>query len=297
MTATVGSGGRSRIRLWVQGARPRTLGASLVPVAVGAAASARVAVLSTALAAVVALALQVGVNYANDYFDGVRGVDEVRVGPVRLTASGLMAAPAVARAAAAALGVAAVAGAVLALTTRPVLLAVGALALLAAVLYSGGRRPYASLGLGEVAVFVFFGPVAVCGTALVDAGHIPIAAVWAAATPGLLATALLVVNNLRDLDGDAAAGKRTLAVRLGDRNTRALFVATIVGALAIPVVGVVAGGLPRPALLVLAATPLAIRPLRLVGRGQGRALVAGLGATSRLLIASGVLLTTGLALG
>jgi 1,4-dihydroxy-2-naphthoate octaprenyltransferase len=295
MTAAATSGPPSRVRLWVMGARPRTLGASVIPVAVGAAASGHVVVLSTALAALVALALQVGVNYANDYFDGVRGIDAERAGPVRLTGSRLVAPAAVARAAALALGVAAVAGAVLALTTQPVLLAGGALALVAAVLYSGGNRPYASLGLGEVAVLLFFGPVAVCGTALANAGHIPVAAVWASATPGLLSTALLVVNNLRDLGSDAVAGKRTLAVRLGERNTRVLFLLMITGGLGVPVAGVIAGGLHRDALLVLVALPLAIRPVRLVLRGRGRAVASALGATARLLIASGVLLTVGVA--
>jgi 1,4-dihydroxy-2-naphthoate polyprenyltransferase len=295
VSAAAASGTASRARLWVMGARPRTLVASVVPVAVGAAASGHVVATATALAAVVALALQVGVNYANDYFDGVRGVDAVRVGPVRLTGSRLLAPGAVARAAAIALGVAAVAGAVLALTTQPVLLAAGALALLAAVLYSGGSRPYASLGLGEVAVFVFFGPVAVCGTALANAGRIPPAALWAAATPGLLATALLVVNNLRDITGDAAAGKRTLTVRIGERRTRGLFGVLIVGALLVPVAGVFSGALPRAALLVLVAAPLAIRPLRLVVLGDGRAVSSGLGATARLLLLAGILLTAGLA--
>jgi 1,4-dihydroxy-2-naphthoate octaprenyltransferase len=296
MTAAATSGAPSRARVWVMGARPRTLGASVIPVAVGAAASGHVVVLSTALAAVVALALQVGVNYANDYFDGVRGIDAERVGPVRLTGSRLVAPAAVARAAALALGVAAVAGAVLALTTQPVLLAGGALALVAAALYSGGNRPYASLGLGEVAVLLFFGPVAVCGTALANAGHIPVAAVWASATPGLLSTALLVVNNLRDRAGDERAGKRTLAVRLGERNTRVLFLLMITGGLGVPVAGVIAGGLHRDALLVLVALPLAIRPVRLVLRGRGSAVASALGATARLLIASGVLLTVGVAL-
>ena len=296
MSAAAAPGAPSRARLWVMGARPRTLGASVVPVAVGAAASGHAVVSATALATVVALALQVGVNYANDYFDGVRGVDAARIGPVRLTGSRLAAPAAVARAAALALGIAAVAGAVLALTTRPVLLIGGALALAAAVLYSGGRRPYASMGLGELAVFTFFGPVAVCGTALANAGVIPAGAVWASVTPGLLATALLLANNLRDISGDAAAGKRTLAVRIGDRRTRQLFVVTIVVALAVPVVGVVAGPLPRAALLVLVAAPLAIRPIRLAWAGRGTVLVQALGATARLLLISGVLLTVGLAL-
>jgi 1,4-dihydroxy-2-naphthoate octaprenyltransferase len=279
------------------GARPRTLGASLVPVAVGAAASGHARAWPTALAAVVALALQVGVNYANDYFDGIRGVDDVRVGPTRLTASGLASPRSVAVAAGVALGVAVVAGAVLALTTQPLLLVAGGAAVLAAVLYSGGRRPYASLGLGEVMVFVFFGLVAVCGTAYANAGRIPAAAWWAALTPGLLATALLLVNNLRDVSTDTVAGKRTLAVRLGERWARWLLVAMFGAAVLAPVGGVLAGAMPRWALLELVAAPLVVRPVRLVLQGTGRAIAPALGATARLQLVAGALLTAGLALG
>lgn len=288
-------GGRSLLALYVQGSRPRTLGAAVVPVAVGVAAAGHVVAWRAMLAMVVALALQVGVNFANDFSDGVRGLDAARVGPQRLTASGLVAPRRVATAAAGALLVAAVAGTVLALSTAPWLLAVGALCIAGAVLYSGGSRPYASAGLGELAVFLFFGPVAVAGTAYVNDGRVPSAAWWAAVSVGLLATNLLVVNNLRDIPGDRAAGKRTLAVRVGPRNTRTLYSAIVLVAFLTPAAGVVAGGLPRLALIVLAALPLAVAPLRAVQRRTGRGLVPALVATARLHLAAGALLTTGLA--
>jgi 1,4-dihydroxy-2-naphthoate polyprenyltransferase len=292
------AGGRAGPAVWWRGARPRTLGAATVPVAVGAAAAApHLSAWRTAAAAVVALGLQVGVNYANDCCDGVRGVDTgARTGPIRLVASGLASPRAVAAAAAAAIGIAAVAGVALAVAVGPALLAVGTVAILAALLYSGGPRPYAAAGLGEAAVFVFFGPVATVGTALVEAGSIPAAAWWASLPCGLLAVDLLVVNNLRDIPTDAAAGRRTLAVRLGDRATRRLYVAVLVAAAAAVVAGVAARGLPVTALLALAALPLARSPLMLVARARGRELVAALLGTARLHLVTGVLLAAGLAL-
>ncbi|MHB8719313.1 MAG: 1,4-dihydroxy-2-naphthoate polyprenyltransferase [Candidatus Dormibacteria bacterium] len=277
------------------GARPRTLGAAAVPVAVGIAASVRPVWWHALLAATVALALQVGVNYANDYSDGVRGVDENRTGPLRLTASGLVAARDVRRAAALSLLVAAAAGLLLAVTTAPWLIAVGALCIAAAVLYSGGSRPYASRALGEVAVFVFFGLVAVAGTAFVNGGTVPSRAWWAAVSVGLLATLLLIVNNLRDIPGDRASGKRTLAVRLGPAHTRSLYTAVTVMAFAVVVAGVLTRGLPATALLVLLAAPLAWSPLLAVHRRTGRGLVPALLASARLHLVAGALLTIGLA--
>jgi 1,4-dihydroxy-2-naphthoate octaprenyltransferase len=264
---------------------------------VGAASAAQLSIWRTVAAAVVALGLQVGVNYANDYFDGVRGVDTAaRVGPTRLVASGLAGPRAVAAAAALALAVAAVAGIALAVAVGPALLLVGAAAILATVLYSGGPRPYAAFGLGEVAVFAFFGPVATVGTALVEAGHIPAAAWWASLPCGLLAVDVLLVNNLRDIPTDAAAGKRTLAVRIGDAPTRRLYGVVLAAAYAAIVAGVVARPLPVPALLALAALPLARLPLAAVASARGRALVPALLGTTRLHLATGVLLTVGLAL-
>jgi len=286
------------LALWWQGARPRTLAISAVPVAVGAAASTHLGAWRTAAAAVTALGLQVGVNYANDYFDGVRGVDTAaRVGPTRLVASGLASPRAVATAAALAVAIAAVAGIALAVAVGPVLLLVGAAAVLATFLYSGGPRPYAAAGLGEVAVFAFFGPVATAGTALVETGHgIPAAAWWASIPCGLLAVDVLLVNNLRDIPTDAATGKRTLAVRIGDPASRRLYAVVLAAAYASVAAGVAVRALPVPALLALLALPLARGPLTVVARGRGRELVAGLIATTRLHLVTGVLLTAGLAL-
>ncbi|HEX6493809.1 MAG TPA: 1,4-dihydroxy-2-naphthoate polyprenyltransferase [Candidatus Dormibacteraeota bacterium] len=286
------------LALWWQGARPRTLAISAVPVAVGAAAAAHPSVWRTAAAAVTALGLQVGVNYANDYFDGVRGVDTAaRVGPTRLVASGLASPRAVATAAGLAVAVAAVAGIALAVAVGPALLLVGAAAILATVLYSGGPRPYAAAGLGEVAVFAFFGPVATVGTAFVETGHgIPAAAWWAAIPCGLLAVDVLLVNNLRDIPTDSATGKRTLAVRIGDPASRRLYAAVLIAAYMSVAAGVAVRALPVPALLALLALPLARTPLRVVARGRGRELVAGLVATVRLHLVTGMLLTVGLAL-
>ena len=210
------------IRHWVAGARPRTLPAAVVPVAIGAGAAVgagSVAWWRVALAMVVSLALQVGVNYANDYSDGVRGTDDVRVGPVRLVASGLAAPSAVKRAAFLSFGVAAAAGLVLAASTSWWLIAVGVAAIAAAWGYTGGPRPYGYAGLGELFVFVFFGLVATVGTTYVAIEKITGPSIVMGAAAGSLSCALLVVNNLRDIPTDTAVGKRTLAVRLGDGRT------------------------------------------------------------------------------
>jgi len=218
---------------WLQGARPRTLPAALAPVIAGtgvAAYDGHAVWWKALLALVVSLALQVAVNYANDYSDGIRGTDDERVGPLRLVGSGLASPAAVKRAAFLAFGVAAAAGLVLAATTAWWLVAVGALCVLAAWYYTGGSKPYGYLGLGELMVFVFFGLVAVVGTTYVQTetwGDSSWAAVVAGAGVGSLACAILVANNLRDIPTDTVAGKVTLAVRLGDRRTR-LFYAVLV---------------------------------------------------------------------
>ncbi len=245
------------------------------------------------VALVVALALQVGVNYANDYQDGVRGTDADRVGPVRLVATGLASPVAVRRAALASLAVAGAAGLALAAAAQPWLIAVGVACLAAAWAYTGGPRPYGYAGFGEVFVFVFFGVVAVTGSAYVEEGRLSALALGASVPVGLLATALLVVNNLRDRSGDAAAGKRTLAVRLGDRRTRLLYAALVVGA-PLCAVGLAVAATPW-ALLALVATPLAVTPLRLVRTGAvGPGLVAALGRTSRFQLAFAAALAAGL---
>jgi 1,4-dihydroxy-2-naphthoate octaprenyltransferase len=225
-----------------------------------------------AVALVVALALQVAVNYANDYSDGIRGTDEVRVGPLRLTATGLASPGAVKRAAFLAFGVAGVAGLALAATTAWWLVAVGALCMLAAWFYTGGKNPYGYMGLGEVAVFVFFGLVAVLGTVYVQERSVGWAALWAAVGIGALACSLNLTNNLRDIPTDTVAGKRTLAVKIGDRNTRLLF-ASLVGVAALMVVAV-AAATTWWALVGLGFLALAARTTRTVlGGAIGPALI------------------------
>ena len=286
-------------RRWVVGARPRTLPAAVVPVAIGAAAAVgegSIVWWRVAAALVVSLALQVGVNYANDYSDGVRGTDRARVGPVRLVASGLATPAEVKRAAFLAFGVAGVAGLVLASTTSWWLLAVGAVSIAAAWFYTGGPRPYGYAGFGELFVFVFFGLVATVGTTYVAIDRITGLSVVMGCAAGCLSCALLAVNNLRDIPSDAAAGKRTLAVRIGDARTRWLYVGLIGGAFAL---AIVAGVGWRPdVLLALLAAGAAVPPVRAVRAGaRGGALIAVLVQTGRLQLVYGALATLGLALG
>jgi 1,4-dihydroxy-2-naphthoate octaprenyltransferase len=284
------------VSTWVAGARPRTLPAAVVPVAVGTGVAAsfdEVVWWRVAAAAVVALAIQVGTNYANDYSDGIRGTDDARVGPVRLVGQGLAPARAVRRAAIGAFLVAAAVGMTLAAVAGWWLILVGAACIAAGWLYTGGPRPYGYLGLGELFVFVFFGLVATAGTAYVNMERLTGLAMAASVPVGLLAVALLVTNNLRDLPSDEAAGKRTLAVRIGDRATRRLYTAIIV---AVFVSGVVIGVMRTPALVTLLAVPLAWSTTLPVRRGAaGPALIPVLVATSRLQLAYGALLTMGLA--
>lgn len=227
---------------WLAGARPRTLPAAVAPVLTGTGIAAYVdepVWWKAALALVVSLALQVAVNYANDYSDGIRGTDDERVGPMRLVGSGAATPRAVKTAAFLAFGVAAVAGLVLAATTAWWLVAVGVVCVLAAWFYTGGSKPYGYLGLGEVMVFVFFGLVAVIGTTYVQTETFELLALYGAVGIGALACAILVVNNLRDIPTDTIAGKRTLAVVLGGERTRYLY-ALLVGAAAVAVVAVAA---------------------------------------------------------
>jgi len=283
------------LNVWLAGARPRTLPASVSPVLVGtavAAAEGTVVAWRAVAAMVVALALQVGTNYANDYSDGRRGTDTHRAGPLRLTASGLVAPARVLRAAAIAFAVAAVAGLFLALAVDLRLLLVGAACIAAGALYTGGPKPYGYAGFGELAVLVFFGFVATAGSAYVQLERLTGLALLASLPVGLLACALLVANNLRDVDTDAAAEKLTLAVRLGPARTRLLYRGCVVGAL-IAVVGV---GVARPpALVALAAVPLALKPLRLVAeRRDAPGLIAALVGTARLQLVTCALLAAGL---
>ncbi|MGZ4613025.1 MAG: 1,4-dihydroxy-2-naphthoate polyprenyltransferase [Kineosporiaceae bacterium] len=283
---------------WVSGARPRTLPAAVSPVLVGTGAAAGLGgadVARAALALVVALALQVGVNYANDYSDGVRGTDDVRVGPFRLTGS-RAAPPGQVRAAAfAAFGVAAAAGlALIALSGAWWLVTVGVAAVAAAWFYTGGPRPYGYAGLGEVFVFVFFGLVAVLGTTYTQAGQVSWATLCGAVAIGALACAILVANNLRDIPTDANAGKRTLAVRLGDAGTRRCYVALVAAAFVL----VPAAAVQRPwAWLALPAVVAAVPPVGgVVAGAKGLELLPVLRDTGRLELLYAVLLGIGLAL-
>ncbi|MEA5053581.1 MAG: 1,4-dihydroxy-2-naphthoate polyprenyltransferase [Propionicimonas sp.] len=261
---------------WVEGARPRTLPAAFSPVIAGSAVAwfegGFVPLLAT-LALVVALAQQVGVNYANDNSDGIRGTDAARVGPLRLVGSGAATPGQVKAAALLSFAVAAVAGlGVVIVTGQWWLLVVGAAAIAAAWFYTGGPHPYGYAGLGELFVFCFFGLVAVTGTAYIQLGAVPSAAWWAAIAIGALACAILVANNLRDLAGDAQAGKRTLATRLGDRGTRWFFLALVV--LATAGVAGVAATSSWWALLGLAMLPVLFGPTSAVLAGAaGRELI------------------------
>jgi 1,4-dihydroxy-2-naphthoate polyprenyltransferase len=286
---------RPPTRLWWEGARPKTLGVAVAPVLVGTAAGALGESIrwSRAIAAlVVALALQVGVNYANDYSDGVRGTDKDRRGPVRLVASGLASPAAVRNAAMLAFTVAAVVGGVLAIAVNPWLLLVGLAALVAAVTYSGGPKPYGYIGLGEVMVLAFFGFVATVGSAYVQYLRVPAEAGWGALAVGLPACAILLANNVRDVESDVVAGKRTLAVRVGKPRARLLYVGCLGGALT----AVVGCGVWHPwALMGLAAAPLALTPARLVlARSDPPSLVGALVRTVRFQLVLAALLATGL---
>jgi 1,4-dihydroxy-2-naphthoate octaprenyltransferase len=285
------------MRRWILGARLRTLPAAVVPVTVGTAVAAGGGIVwwRAGAALVVALALQVATNYANDLSDGVRGTDGLqRVGPVRLVGSGMATPSEVRIAMLAAFAVAAAAGLTLAAAVTPWLLLVGVVSIAAGWLYTGGPRPYGYLGLGELFVFTFFGLVATVGSAYVHQQEVPAVAWLAAVAVGFLACALLVVNNLRDRPADAEAGKRTLAVRLGDRPTRILYVALVDGAL---VVGSLCA-LSRPwAVLVLGAGVVAGPAVRRVmGGAEGPDLIDVLGRTGRTQLVAGLLLAVGLAL-
>jgi 1,4-dihydroxy-2-naphthoate octaprenyltransferase len=291
---------------WVAGARPRTLPAAVVPVVVGVGCAVGVTAdladgvelvvwWRVAGALAVSLLLQVGVNYANDYSDGVRGTDDVRVGPMRLVASGTASPRAVKRAALATFAVAGVIGLGLAAATSWWLLAVGAAAIAAAWGYTGGPKPYGYLGLGELFVFVFFGLVATVGTAYLALESVPDVTWVAASGVGFLACSLLVVNNLRDIPTDRTVGKQTLAVRLGDARTRKFYVGLIGAAF-----GCVAlSAIWRPwALVAVVAAAAAVQPARLVLSGaKGAALIPVLGGTGRVQMLYGMAFAIGLAVG
>jgi 1,4-dihydroxy-2-naphthoate polyprenyltransferase len=276
----------ANVAQWIQGARPRTLPNSIAPVLVGWGAAATIGPsqwTQVLLALIVALALQVGVNYANDYSDGIRGTDAVRVGPMRLVGSGVAAPTAVRTAALTSFAIAAVAGLVLVARAQQWwLLALGAACIAGAWFYTGGPRPYGYAGLGEFAVFVFFGLFAALGTQYVLSGHITVTGVFAAIAVGAMSAAVLVANNLRDIPTDAMAAKRTLAVRLGDHRTRTLYTALM----AVPFVVTLGFAITRwPTLAGLLALVLAVPALRRVrGGANGVELISVLRDTGLALL-------------
>jgi 1,4-dihydroxy-2-naphthoate octaprenyltransferase len=283
---------------WIEGARPRTLPAAVSPILVGTGAAYQAGQVVWAyaiLALAVALLLQVGVNYANDYSDGIRGTDEVRVGPVRLVGQRLAAPGSVKIAAFTAFFFAGLIGlALVGLSGLWVMIPIGAAAILAAWFYTGGDRPYGYLGLGEVFVFVFFGLVATLGT-MATMTSLTAAAWWGAIGVGALASAILVANNLRDIPTDREHGKRTLAVRMGERGTRVFYVALV--AVAFVMTGLASFTSPWALLAVLAA-PFAVRPMQaVVGGATGPGLIPALAGTGRFQLVWSALLALGLALG
>ncbi len=265
--------------IWVDGARPRTLHAAIAPVLVATAlASASFHTLTALLALVVSLSLQIGVNYANDYSDGIRGTDNDRIGPSRITAGGLAKPVQVKSAAFISFAVAAVAGLGLAITTSWWLIAVGAISIAAAWGYTGGKNPYGYIGLGELFVFIFFGLVATVGSFYVQTDHISGQSILAGVIVGSLACAILVINNVRDRAKDEVVGKRTLAVRLGDKNSRILYSFLVTA----PYLLTAGFGTPWT-MLTLATLPLTISILKALWSGiQGVELIALLGKTGKL---------------
>ena len=290
--------GVATLAQWVEGARPRTLPNAVAPVIAGTGAAAWLgdAVWWKALLAlVVSLALIVGVNYANDYSDGIRGTDDVRAGPLRLVGSRLASPRAVATAAGLSLGVGAAAGLALALVSQPWLIAVGAVCIAGAWLYTGGSKPYGYIGLGEIAVFVFFGLVAVLGTQFTQAQRVDWVGVALAVATGALSSAVLVANNLRDIPTDTDSGKITLAVRLGDRRTRLLF--QVLVALAFVLTLVLTLATPWCA-VGLVALPLAVRAARPVRSGLGgRDLIPVLRDTGLTMLVWSIAVAAALTLG
>ncbi len=288
------------VQVWILGARLRTLPAAIMPVMVGSACAGAFEGSGSKrwtfalLALVVSLALQVGVNYANDYSDGVRGTDEKRVGPLRLVGSGLVAPKSVKRAAFIAFGVAAVAGLLIALATSLWLIIVGALCIGAGWLYTGGPKPYGYMGLGELFVFIFFGVIATCGTMFAITQQVTLLSLFASVAVGCLAVALLVINNLRDIPGDTEVGKVTLAVRLGDKKTRSLYNLLFV---ACGVAIVLCASSRRGSIVGLLGLVVAIPAIRTVRSGAtGRDLIAVLATTGKTQMATGLLLSLGLLL-
>jgi len=278
---------------WILGARPRTLSAAIAPVVVASAlAGSDFNWFRAALALKVAVWLQIGVNYANDYSDGVKGTDENRIGPTRLVASGLASAKAVKNAAFISFGIASIAGLWLSLLTSPLLILIGILAIAAAWGYTGGKNPYGYSGLGEVSVFTFFGLVATMGTYYVQTESLTVLSFIVAIPMGAFACAILEVNNIRDRAQDELVGKRTLAVRLGDRKARFLFVSLLVLAHMAAV-----ATLNPTAMLTLLVAPMSFSISKLVLSGaSGKELIPALGRTGKLQLIFAILFALALAI-
>lgn len=291
-----------RVQAWVMAARPKTLIAAVAPVVAGTGLAAHdgvLVVLPAAAALLGAILIQIGTNFANDYYDFVRGGDtEERVGPTRVTQAGIIDPPAVKRGVFAVLGAAILVGVYLVAVAGWPIVVIGLASVVCAVAYTGGPFPLAYHGLGDVFVFLFFGLIAVGGTYFVQALTWPLDALLAGAGLGALSTAILVVNNLRDIETDERAGKRTLAVRLGKSGTCAELVALITLGAMVPVLGWRVFGWPVASLAALIAIPLAISPVRTAFRYEHPSeLIPALGATARVVVVYGVALGAGLALG
>ena len=278
---------------WILGARPRTLPAAIAPVVVASAlAGTDFNWFRAALALKVGVWLQIGVNYANDYSDGVKGTDENRVGPTRLVASGLASAKAVKNAAFISFAIASVAGLWLSLLTSPLLILIGILAIAAAWGYTGGKNPYGYSGLGEVSVFTFFGLVATMGTYYVQTESVTALSFIVAIPMGALSCAILAVNNIRDRAQDELVGKRTLAVRLGDRRARHLYVSLLV----LAHVAALSTLIPT-AMLTLLVAPMSFSISKLVLSGvSGKELIPALGRTGKLQLIFAILFAVALAI-
>ncbi len=275
---------------WIAGARPKTLPAAIAPVLVGTAfAGYNASLFNTFLALVVALGLQIGVNYANDYSDGIKGTDANRIGPMRLVGSGAATPEAVKKAAFISFGIAALAGIYISARSSWLLLIVGALALVAAWTYTGGPKPYGYMALGEVSVFIFFGVVATVGTYFIHVDSVSREVILVSFAMGAIACAILVLNNLRDLEKDAAANKRTLAVVMGDKSTRDLYKWLMFFAL---IIAVALSFFSFYYLLGLIALPLVAKSVRAVSNGaSGPALIQLLANTGRIQIIYAVALS------
>ncbi len=285
------------LTLWVAGARPRTLPAAVVPVAVGtgvAVSAGSFRPLEAVLALGVSLSLQIASNYSNDYSDGIRGTDENRAGPVRLVASGLKSAKVVKRAAFGFFLLAGILGLILAVMTTFWLIAVGAAAILAGWFYTGGPKPYGYYGYGELFVFIFFGLVAVVGTAYVQIGHVTLGQFLVAVPVGISSVCLLVVNNLRDIPSDTSSGKKTLAVRIGDSGTRLLYSVLVV---LMFIFVVLSWFYYRFGPFGLLAIPFSFQPLKAIhGGAKGKELIPALGLTGRMQLALAVFFSVAIAL-